>query len=157
MNTPPVKLIPTPALPDFVLPLAISYVPLPTLFTDAEGDDIDITISVSPTASWLSYNPTNGLLEGNPTSNTDAGSYSLTVTGKNILAVTLIGDSVIINFKVLPNAPPTVTGIFEDMIILTRAFFSILVPDDLFTDPEGQELTLSLDVSGDQPTFMEVV
>ena len=66
-----------------VPPSSISYQELKSLYTDPEGDAIKIETSISPSASWLSYNSATDLLEGNPTDNNDVGQIQITISAFN--------------------------------------------------------------------------
>ena len=65
-NQPPQMIPNVPSIPTIPVLDSVSYSDIRTLFTDPEDDDITITVTMSPSVSWLTYDETTGLLSGTP-------------------------------------------------------------------------------------------
>ncbi|WP_420066124.1 DUF4347 domain-containing protein [Pectobacterium colocasium] len=120
------------------------------LFTDPDGDTLTLSATLadgSPLPSWLSFNAATGTFSGTP-ANGDVGNLSIKVTAND-------GDaSVSTSFSLTVtnvNDAPVVSGTLTAQSVAQGGSLSFTLPSGLFTDPDGDTLTLSATLADGSP------
>ncbi len=137
------------------------------LFTDVEGDPLTYSITMadgSELPTWMTAIPEALILRGTPPQNFN-GSLDLKVTASDGQAST----SDYFTFTVLPvNDPPVLETPMDDLTYVvvdgqaedlkTGMNFSVTIPADMFSDPEGDPLQYSVRMAdGSQlPAWMTI-
>ncbi|WP_188584464.1 putative Ig domain-containing protein, partial [Dyadobacter sediminis] len=116
-------------------------------FTDADGDKLTLSATLSDGTSlpeWLTFNPTSNTLAGMPVT---AGTYSIRLTATDGQASASSEFTLTVNAASTPtNATPVAAAIGNQTAKLDSAF-SFAVPAGTFTDADGDVLTISASLS----------
>ena len=141
-NQPP-QLIPNvPSMPAISVLNSVSYSDLRTLFTDPEDDDITITVTMSPSVSWPTYDEATGLTSGAPLTNTDADTYTITVRASNTFTTTTLTSQLDLQLLVNPDQPPTLSTILNEQTMVPEPIMYDL--SSSCQDPENLQLVLTM-------------
>ncbi|KAA6432620.1 hypothetical protein FEM33_23130, partial [Dyadobacter flavalbus] len=119
-------------------------------FTDADGDVLTVSASLSNGASlpeWLTFDQSNNTFSGTPAAEATY-SIRLTATDGKASAFTDFDLNVISGTAAPVNTAPVASAAIEDQSAKTGTAFSFAVPAGTFTDKEGDKLTLSASLSG---------
>ncbi|MCL2021453.1 MAG: putative Ig domain-containing protein [Betaproteobacteria bacterium] len=134
--------------------LAFAFVLPPDLFTDPDGDTLTLSATLadgSPLPTWLVFDPVTGAFSGTPEIGS-AGELAivLTATDPGGLAASLN-----VTLGIQPPLPinhaPEVTGTLDAWEGRENLAFAFVLPQDLFTDPDGDTLTLSATLADGSP------
>jgi hypothetical protein len=112
-------------------------------FTDPDSDPLTLSATLAngnPLPSWLHFNPATGTFSGTP-GNSDVGNLSIKITATDpgnasvsttfALTVTNVNDAPVNNLSIAPQ------NVAQDSSL------NFSVPTGVFTDPDGDPLTLS--------------
>ncbi len=130
---------------------AFSFTVPADTFDDPDGDDLALSATLadgSPLPAWLSFDPATGSFSGTP-DDPDVGSLVIAVT-----ATDPAGESVSDSFAmtVTPiNDAPLVTAPVDDQTASTDTAYSFTPPGNVFTDPDGDQLTLAATLADGAP------
>jgi predicted outer membrane repeat protein len=118
-------------------------------FTDADGDSLTYTATLSPSGAlpaWLTFTQgsTGRTFVGIPT-NADLGSATIRVTASDGKGGIISDDFVL---TVTSNPPPTLATPLADQHATVSVPFAYVVPASAFTDPNGDTLTYSATLTG---------
>ncbi|AFY82378.1 putative Ig domain-containing protein [Oscillatoria acuminata] len=123
-------------------------------FTDPEGDPLTFTATLadgSPLPDWLTFDPATGELSGTPDDG-DAGDLEIAVTAEDDQGNTVTDTFALgVDEGIGENQPPTVTNPLADQTATAGEAFSFAVPEDTFTDPEGEPLTFTATLANGSP------
>lgn len=108
------------------------------LFTDADGDALTLTLSNLP--DRLSFDATTRTLSGTPTT---AGEITLTLTASDGADST--EQPLTLKVAVANTAPEVTATDLELPAAQQGQSYAFTLPDDLFTDADGDALTLNVD------------
>lgn len=111
--------------------------------TFADADPLTLAATLSdgaPLPGWLAFDPATGTFSGTP-DDADIGTLAVTVTATDPSGET-VGDSFALTVTAT-NEAPVVTAPVEDQTAAAGTAFSFTAPGDVFTDPDGDQLTLS--------------
>ena len=115
-------------------------------FLEPEGEEMTISFEVTPVADWLSLDYTdasNYAFVGTPT-NSDEAAYTVTIKAADphaFNAPTLDEIKIIVE----ANQSPTISVPLPSSLSATVAvLFEYTIPDGTFTDPEGDNFSLSI-------------
>ncbi len=107
-----------------------------------------ITINQAPSLpDWLTFDPATGEFSGTPDSG-DVGTFEVEVT-----ATDPEGLSTTDTFTVTvdePNVAPVVDNVIPDQTAAADLPFDFTIPADTFSDPNGDDLTFSASVTGQE-------
>jgi uncharacterized repeat protein (TIGR01451 family) len=133
---------------------AFSFTVPEDAFTDAEGDPLTYTATLadgSPLPDWLTFDPATGALSGTPDDG-DAGDLEIAVTAEDDQGNTVTDTFALgVDDGIEENQPPTVTNPLADQTATAGEEFSFAVPEDSFTDPEGEPLTFTATLADGSP------
>ena len=118
---------------------------LSSLFTDADGDEITITVEDLP--DGLTYDADTMTISGQATT---VGDYTVTITATDGITET----TVTLTLSVAENISPTYAG--EDFTLDQVTYgtaYEMVLPEDLFTDANGDTLTYTVSGLPDGLTF----
>ncbi|WP_245624566.1 putative Ig domain-containing protein, partial [Belnapia moabensis] len=114
---------------------------LDTVFDDADGDTLTFTSTELPT--WLTLAP-NGVLSGTPPSGAAGSSTQITVTARDP-AGAVVSDTFQLTVAAADvNEAPEVANEVTDQTGQVGEPLTITLPDNIFTDPDGDELEITL-------------
>ncbi|WP_323640787.1 putative Ig domain-containing protein, partial [Pectobacterium polonicum] len=120
-------------------------------FTDPDGDTLTLSATLadgSPLPSWITFNAATGTFSGTP-ANGDVGSLTIKITatdGSNASVSTTFGLTV-----TNVNDAPVVSGSVAPQTIAQGGGLNFTLPTGLFTDPDGDTLTLSATLANGSP------
>jgi large repetitive protein len=120
----------------------------PNLFTDPNGDALEISVSNLP--SWAIYNPILKIISGSPTVPGAISSIVITATDSGGLSVS---ESFNLTVSQFPPLPPFVANPISDLTLTQGQNWSFIVPADTFIDNNGDVLTVSAGLLPDWLTF----
>ncbi len=123
-------------------------------FTDPEGEPLTFTATLadgSPLPDWLTFDPATGALSGTPDDG-DAGDLEIAVTAEDDQGNTITDTFALgVDDGIGENQPPTVTNPLADQTATAGEEFSFAIPEDSFTDPEGEPLTFTATLADGSP------
>ncbi|MGH8077015.1 MAG: putative Ig domain-containing protein, partial [Lysobacter sp.] len=123
-------------------------IPIATLFADPEGDQIFVVAAGTP--AWLNVsvdqNAQTIRFHGRPTSNAQAGVQSFQLIARD--AEGLANTANVSMAVAVENAPVRNTAVaLNDKTLSIGRTFSFVLPDGLFTDSDGDALTLEASIA----------
>ena len=124
-----------------------SFVIPANTFSEPEGESITLDFSVSPSASWLSFNAATGTLSGTPPNNAAAADYTVTVKADdpNSFVPTTTAT---MPLKVTENQSPSLDNVLPtNLEVIVGYLFSYTVPGNTLSDAESETITYSFSVS----------
>ena len=89
------------------------------------------------------------------THNDYAGLYNIKISCQDV-----VNPPVVRKFDVLiiENFPPVINGHIDDVQEMTYTFFTLVIPQKFFTDPENLPLTVEfVPLTGEMPHFVEYI
>jgi Ca2+-binding RTX toxin-like protein len=122
-----------------------------SLFTDPDGDSLTYSVTLSdgsPLPAWLSFDSATRVLSGTP-ENADVGNLNLQVT-----ATDPEGLSASQTFTLTvenANDAPEATGSLPAQSAREGEPFTLVLPESLFSDPDGDALTFHVTLSDGSP------
>ena len=123
-------------------------------FTDPEGDPLTFTATLadgSPLPDWLTFDPETGALSGTPDQD-DSGDLEIAITADDGQGNTITDTFALgVDEGIGENQPPTVTTPLADQNATQGEEFSFALPEDTFTDPEGDPLTFTATLADGSP------
>ena len=105
------------------------------IFVDGNADQLKITVSGIP--GWLSYDTDTKIFLGTPT--TDA-TFEISVKADDSWYGIVYEKFLLVCGKGGPNSPPTAGVQIPDQTGYFLKQFTYLIPEDTFTDPDGDPL-----------------
>ena len=129
---------------------------LDLLCTDPEAQLLTFQLSLTDGGTVPSFLSQSGSTLTAPlTTNADAGNYDFSYSCDDSVSVPATGT---FKFQVIQNLPPLVVGTMEEVIVIVFTPFDFVIPSEIFSDPEGLPLSLTLKSSaGEIPEFIEIV
>lgn len=121
-------------------------------FIDADGDELTINAQASTPdgwPEWLSYDATNQTFSGTPGPQS-AGTYSIIVTADDGFGGELATDTFDIVVGAINEAPNVINPIM-DMQVEAESEFTFSLPDNTFSDPDNDALTIRVTLADGQP------
>ncbi|WP_392665171.1 putative Ig domain-containing protein [Amaricoccus sp. B4] len=112
-------------------------------FTDADGDALTLSATLSSGASlpsWLSFDAASRTFSGTPT---NSGALTIRVTANDGHGGTVNDDFDLSVQTAQSNTAPVVSAPIDDQLVPVGQSFAITVPSGTFTDADGDALTLS--------------
>ncbi|WP_254564241.1 putative Ig domain-containing protein, partial [Oscillatoria sp. HE19RPO] len=154
-NTAPVVSNDIASTPDATVDTAFTYTIPDGTFTDADRNPLTYTATLedgSALPSWLSFDATTGVFSGTPTAN-NIGTLTLKVTASDGSASVSDSFTLTVGTTETPNTAPTVgTPISSVVPNLTASQpFSFAIPEDAFTDADGDALTFTATLPNGDP------
>lgn len=111
-------------------------------FTDREGDALHFTVSTadgSALPDWLHIDLATGAISGKPP--IGAADLTLNVTASEASS---LSASTTVDLVIADNQAPRLLRHPDDIAVTEAVAFTISLPDNLFTDPEGHALSYTL-------------
>ena len=145
-NRSPVKEYVIPAQ-DIIAGAPYSYTIPDDAFTEPDGEPMTFTGSATPDASvWLTFDPSTKTFYGTPRANEDAGDISINMwADDNNTSTTSTNGSFLL--RIAENMPPEIDqGLSTPTNVTTHFEFTYTVPTDAFKDPEGDDITISVEI-----------
>lgn len=122
--------------------MAYSYTILDTVFVEEDGEPITLTVSCTPTCSWLTLDNTSKAFSGTPQVNADALNYTVTVTAADNNTNSADSDTSF-TLEVVPNRTPEIDqGLVPAPNITVYFPFSYTIPANAFKDFENEQFTI---------------
>lgn len=121
---------------------AVNFVLPEDVFTDVDGDDLTLSASLSDGSAlpaWLSFDPDTRTFSGTPPQDYD-GSVDITVTASD--GELTASDTFTLDFTPVNDAP-VIAEALADQTSDEDAVLSFVLPEDAFTDVDGDTLNLS--------------
>ncbi len=145
-TTAPPRVNPSFSWPETVLSVKeVNEVSLPPdLFSDPDGDPITIAVRLadgSALPGWISYDAASGTLTLSP-SLTDLGQFTLAIQATDPYDAGFAVSEFTFEL-ILPTVPPVQTGEVGPVALTLDEPIDFSIPADLFTDPDGEEITYS--------------
>ncbi len=120
-------------------------------FTDADGDTLTYSATLdndSSLPSWLNFNSTTRTFSGTPMVN-NLGSLNIKVTASDGTAT--VSEIFALSVSELPNTAPVVNEAIADVTTNVSAPFNFIIPQNTFSDAEGNPLTYSATLEDGSP------
>lgn len=143
------------SLPDVSLtagePISYSFVADTFVDDDQETITYSVHYPVNNPSSWLSFDSATRTFSGTPTVNTDVGTYIVTVRADDTNPNSAAGEAnftITVTQNYIPQLDQGLTAATDTSVFYE---FSYVVPTDAFMDPEGDTMTIRVEV--DPPNF----
>ena len=135
----------------FIANPAKSYtIPTASIFTDPEGETVTCSISINDTASFLSIPSDCSAIHVTNPSNSNVGSYLITLTGTDGHSDTNTA-SVTFSLTITLNSPPVKNNTINDYTFQGNRTSTYSFGSNLFYDPDGDTLIYTYIISPPAP------
>ncbi|MEM9144649.1 MAG: putative Ig domain-containing protein [Pseudomonadota bacterium] len=124
---------------DATVGAAFEFTLPPGTFSDPDGDALSV---VASTPGWLAFDAGTGLFSGTP-AEADVGAATVTVTASDGELTALDSFEITVMAAPVENQAPVVANPVADQSAIVGTGFTLILPGDVFSDPDGDDLTLS--------------
>ena len=140
---------------DNVLPLDLntrngylfSYTIPSNTFSDAESETITYSFSITPAATWLSFDSSTHIVSGTPTLPAHAGDYTISIIADDTQSFTA-ATTASAPLKVEENKYPQISNpITNGPTVVVRYPLTFTFPENTFMEPEGEPITYSYSIT----------